>query len=209
MNTGGTNIEVYPATAERFDDVASLLRPRRDDASACWCLAFRLTSGEFNSLTPAEQPERLRDLCRDTPPPGVVAYLEGEPVGWCGIGPRSGMERLMRSRTIPKVDEVPVWSVVCFVVKTGHRRQGIGHSLLTGVIDYARASGAPALEAYPVDPEGARISPTLAFVGTTGMFETAGFRRILKTEARSGGLPRWLMRLDLQPVVEGTGTGPG
>ncbi|MBG6191077.1 GNAT superfamily N-acetyltransferase [Arthrobacter sp. CAN_A212] len=199
------DLEVHPATAERFDDVASLLRPRRKDAAACWCLAFRLTSGEFNSLTPAQQPERLRELCRHTPPPGVIAYLEDKPVGWCGLGPRSGMERLMRSRTIPLVDEVPVWSIVCFVVKTGHRRQGIGHALLAGVIDYARASGAPSLEAYPVDPVGARISPTLAFVGTTGMFESAGFQRILKTEARSGGLPRWLMRLDLRSAIEGAG----
>ncbi len=199
------DLEVHPATAERFDDVASLLRPRREDAAACWCLAFRLTSGEFNSLTPAQQPERLRELCRHAPPPGVIAYLEDKPVGWCGLGPRSGMERLMRSRTIPLVDEVPVWSIVCFVVKASHRRQGIGHALLAGVIDYARASGAPALEAYPVDPVGARISPTLAFVGTTGMFESAGFQRILKTEARSGGLPRWLMRLDLRSAIEGAG----
>lgn len=190
-------IEVHPATADRFEDVAALLRPKREDAPSCWCLAFRLSSGEFNSLTAAQRPERVRALCAGDPSPGVVAYLEGQPVGWCGVGPRSAMERLVRSRTIPKIDDLPVFSVVCFVVKAGHRRQGIGHALLAGAIDYARSRGAPALESYPVDPDGSRISPTLAFVGTTGMFERAGFERILETSAHSGGLPRWLMRLDL------------
>ena len=190
-------IEVHPATADRFDDVASLLRPRREDASSCWCLAYRLTSGQYNSLTRAQQPEHLLSLCHGDPSPGVMAYVAGEPVGWCGLGPRSGMERLVRSRTIPKIDDLPVWSVVCFVVKSGHRGQGIGHALLAGAVDYARASGAPAVEAYPVDPDGTRINSTLAFVGTTGMFESAGFERILETDSRSGGLPRWLMRLDL------------
>jgi len=29
------------------------------------------------------------------------------------------------------------------------------------------------------------------------MFEAAGFRRVLETDARSERLPRWLMRLEL------------
>ena len=129
--------------------------------------------------------------------PGVVAYLDGEPVGWCGLGPRASMPRLMRSRTIPLVDDVPVWSIGCFVVRTGFRRRGVARALLTGAVDYARSMGAPAVEAYPVDPEGARISTSFGFVGFTTTFEAAGFRRVLLTDAHSAGLPRWLMRLDL------------
>ncbi|WP_026552664.1 GNAT family N-acetyltransferase [Arthrobacter sp. H20] len=195
------DIEVHPATADRFDDVSSLLRPRREDAPSCWCLAYRLSSGELNSLTAAQRPERVRELCGGDLSPGVIAYRNSEPLGWCGMGPRAGMERLVRSRTIPAIDERPVWSIVCFVVKTGHRRQGVGHALLAGAIDYARAKGSPALEAYPVDPGGSRINPTLAFVGTSSMFENAGFRRIRETDSRSGGLPRWLMRMELQDEV--------
>ncbi len=95
------------------------------------------------------------------------------------------------------MDERPVWSVVCFVVRPGYRRRGVSRALLDGAIAYARSCEAVALEAYPVDTAGGRISGTFAYVGTTKMFEEAGFTRILKTAARSAGLPRWLMRLEL------------
>lgn len=127
----------------------------------------------------------------------MLAYLDGVPVGWCAFGPRTEMERLQRSRTIPKVDELPVWSVVCFVVRTGFRRRGVARALLDGAISYARTCGAVALEGYPVDTAGARISGSFAYVGTTSMFEAAGFTRVQETAGRSAGLPRWLMRLPL------------
>jgi GNAT superfamily N-acetyltransferase len=113
------------------------------------------------------------------------------------------MERLVRSRTIPLVDDRPVWSVVCFLVRTGYRRKGVAQALLQGAIDCAREHGAPALEAYPIDPEGRRVSTSLAYVGTTAMFERAGFRRVVETSARSAGLPRWLMRLELEGATAG------
>ena len=103
---------------------------------------------------------------------------------------------LFRSRTIPNVDDHPVWSIVCFVVRPKYRRQGVAKALLNAAIAHARNCGATILESYPVDPDQQRISPTLAFVGTTRMFEQAGFERITVTQAHSGGLPRWLMRLE-------------
>ena len=92
---------------------------------------------------------------------------------------------------------MPVWAIFCFTVRVGHRRRGIARTLLDGVIAYARQHDVPALEAYPVDPEDRRIHATVAYVGTAGMFERVGFRRIVETAARSDHLPHWLMRLDL------------
>ena len=129
--------------------------------------------------------------------PGLIAYLDGEPVGWCGLGPRAAMPRLVRSKTIPAIDDLPVWSIGCFNIRVGHRRQGVARALLDGAIAHARAQGAPAVEAYPIDPEGRRIDVSFGFVGFTPMFEAAGFRRVLLTDAHSAGRPRWLMRLDL------------
>ena len=106
------------------------------------------------------------------------------------------MQRLVRSRTIPAVDDRPVWSIVCFLVRTGFRRRGVARALLQGVITYARRNGAPALEASPVDPGSKRIDTAFAYVGTVAMFEQAGFQRVLETSAHSAGLPRWLMRLE-------------
>ena len=107
------------------------------------------------------------------------------------------MVRLVRSRTIPAVDDADVWSIVCFTVRVGHRRTGLSRVLLNGAIEYARANGAPALEAYPVDPHGSRIHATSAYVGTVRMFQDAGFVPIAETSARSARLPRRLMRLSL------------
>jgi GNAT superfamily N-acetyltransferase len=108
------------------------------------------------------------------------------------------MERLVRSRTIPAIDDVPVWSVVCFMVRVGYRRTGVARGLLDGAVAYARESGAPALEAYPVEPGGQRVDTAFGYVGFVPMFEAAGFRQIVETAARSDRRPRVLMRLELE-----------
>jgi GNAT superfamily N-acetyltransferase len=191
-------VVVRPATQDRFDDVATLLGPSDPAAPSCWCLAYRLPSGRFNALTAAERPALVRELCAEDPPPGLLAYLDDEPVGWCNVGPRARMARLARSRVIPHVDDRDdVWSVVCFVVRSGYRRRGIGGALLRGAVEHARAHGAGVLEGYPVDPDGARLSTSLLFVGTTGLFEREGFARVTETASKSAGRVRWLVRREL------------
>jgi ribosomal protein S18 acetylase RimI-like enzyme len=186
---------VHPVTAERFDDAVAVLAA--GGGEACLCQYWRMSSGEYGRSSFDERRAALRAQTRELPPPGMLAYVDGEPAGWCGFGVRQRMERLVRSRTIPAVDDLPVWSIFCFTVRTGYRRHGLARELLGELIEYAREQGAPALEAYPVDTAGARIHGTAAYVGTIGMFENAGFRRVLETDARSARLPRWLMRLDL------------
>jgi GNAT superfamily N-acetyltransferase len=190
-------VVVHPATADRFEDVVAVLgcSPK----SPCCCQYWRMTSGEYARSTLDVRRDALRAQTRETPPPGMLAYVGDEPAGWCGFGVRQRMGRLVRSRTIAAVDDVPVWAVFCFTVRTGYRRRGLSRALLEGLIEYAREQRVPALEAYPVDTRGARIHGTAAYVGTIGMFEHAGFQRVLETDARSARLPRWLMRLDLHP----------
>jgi GNAT superfamily N-acetyltransferase len=161
------------------------------------CLAYRIASADYNALLGQQRAERVRTLCAEQPAPGLLAYANGTPIGWCGVAPRSRLERLKRSRTIPTADDSPVWSVICFLVRSGFRRRGVTRALLDGAIGYARSWGAPILEGYPVDTRGGRINPSAAYVGTTTLFESAGFRRIQQTQARADKLPRWLMRLDL------------
>ncbi len=191
------DVEVQPATLDRFDDVAAILGPAEGKPHGCWCLYYRLSSGEFNRVQGEERPVHVRDLCAGDQAPGVIAYRGSEPVGWCAFGPWSDMGRLQRSRTIPRIDERPRWSIVCFVVRAGYRRQGVAAALLEGAIEYATASGVDLLEAYPAETEGGRISASLAYVGTTSMFERAGFQRIQETSSRTGGRARWVMRLEL------------
>jgi GNAT superfamily N-acetyltransferase len=190
-------VEVCPATADRFEDVAAVLAPKKRDAPVCWCLSYRVPNAEYQGLVGTSRPERLKEFCRHDPVPGVVAYVDRKPAGWCSFGPRANLPRLAHSRTIPVVDDVPVWSVFCFVIRPPFRRMGLSTELLGGAIEYAREHAVPMLESYPFDSAEGRISSSLAYVGTTTLFEAAGFQRVCKTSGKTGGLARWLMRLEL------------
>jgi GNAT superfamily N-acetyltransferase len=184
-------IEVVPA-AGRFDDLAVLIGPGPAARGACWCMSYR----EGTLDTPARE-AGMRRLCAEPPGPGVLAYLDGEIAGWCSVAPRASHRRLMNSRTIPHVDDRPVWSIVCFVVRTGFRRRGVARALLDGALDFARDNGGEVIEGYPVDTGGDRIGTGAAYTGTTDLFEAAGFDRVVLTSAHTARLPRWLMRREL------------
>ena len=194
-------VTVVPATPENWPDIETLFAN-----IPCWCQYWRVSAREYGRKSRdellesalARQRNALRSQLERPTPPGVIAYMGDQIVGWCGFGPRNEMERLVRSRTIPAVDRRPVWAIVCFIVRTGYRRRGVARALLRCAIECARSFGAPALEAYPVDPGGKRISTSFAYVGTLPMFEREGFRRVVETSARSAGLPRWLVRLELE-----------
>jgi len=189
-------LEILPATMDRWGDVVRLLGG--DGDRGCWCQAWRGSDSPLGRGDPARNQMLLRSqLATDDIAPGLIAYLDGEPVGWCGLGPRAAMPRLVRSRTIPSVDDLPVWSIGCFRIRVGYRRRGVARALLAGAVEYARQMSAPAVEAYPIDAEGARVDVGFGFVGFTSMFEAAGFRRVVVTDAHSAGRVRWLMRLDL------------
>ncbi len=191
-------IELAAATADRFDDVATMLGPKKPDASVCWCLSHRLDSKTNNALVGPARGEYVRSLCGRDEGPGVLAYDdEGEVVGWAAVAPRAELP-FARSRKIPHVDDLDVWSAWCIRVRPGHRGKGISHELLAGAVDYARAQGAPAVEGYPVDNQGEKVDQTMAYVGTRRLFEQSGFTKAADTDSVSGGFPRVLMRLDLR-----------
>ena len=183
--------------ATDFNDVRTMLGPKRDpDARACWCLGHRL-GGSAGPGFARNGAEIVRGLWAQDPPPGVLAYDGTDVVGWAGVHPRADTA-LARSRTIPHVDDLAVWSVWCIRVRAGHRGQGISHALLAGAADFARGYGAPAIEGYPLDNGGAKADRTAAYVGTRSLFERAGFTKAADTDSVVGGFPRVLMRLDLR-----------
>ncbi len=187
-------MEIRPA--HDFDDVATMLGPKNPASSVCWCLSHRLDAKTNRSLVGVERGEFVRRLCERPVAPGVLAYQGDEVVGWAAVAPRSELP-FARSRKIPHVDDLPVWSVWCIKVRPGHRRQGVSAPLVEGAVEYARSLGAPAVEGYPVDNRGQRVDLTMAYVGTRGLFERAGFTKAADTEAVSGGFPRVVMRRNL------------
>ena len=190
-------VEIRPATAERFDDVAIMLGPKNPTSSVCWCLSHRIDSRTNQSLVGPARGDYVRELCRRPVAPGVLAYDGEEVVGWAAVAPRADLP-FARSRKIPHVDDLPVWSVWCVRVRPGHRGRGIAVPLLEGAVDYAAAHDAPAVEGYPVDNQRAKVDLTMAYVGTRSLFERAGFTKAADTDAVSGGFPRVLMRRDLR-----------
>jgi GNAT superfamily N-acetyltransferase len=196
-------IDVVPATAARFADVATILGPKNPDSSVCWCLSHRLDSRTNRALVGRARGEYVQDLCGRGVAPGVLAYDGPDVVGWAAAAPRAELP-FARSRKIPHVDELPVWSLWCVRVRPGHRGRGISTALLRGAVDYARSEGAPAVEGYPVDNRGNRVDLTMAYVGTRAMFERAGFVKVADTTSVSGGFPRVLMRRSLLNTPAGS-----
>jgi GNAT superfamily N-acetyltransferase len=186
-------IEVRPATV--FSDVETMVGPKRPDATVCWCLSYRIPNKENLALRGTDRGAKVRELMAQGPP-GVLAYEGDEVVGWAAVHPRADTA-FATSRKIPHVDDLDVWCVWCIRVRPGHRRQGISHALLAGAVDFARRSGAPAVEGYPVDNGGQKVDLTMAYVGTRRLFEKAGFRKAADTDSVISGFPRVLMRLDL------------
>ncbi len=188
-------IEVRPATS--FDDVATMVGPKRPESNVCWCLSYRIPSKENLALQGPARGERVRQLVAEELPPGVLAYDGDEVVGWAGVHPRADTT-FARNRKIPHVDDLDVWSLWCVRVRPGHRGTGIAHHLIEGAVEFARAHGAPAIEGYPVDNDGKKVDLTMAYVGTRKLFERAGFAKAADTESVINGFPRVLMRLDLR-----------
>ena len=191
------SIVVRPATKARFGDVATMLGPKNPGSSVCWCLSHRLDAKTNRSLTGRARGEYVKMLCGRRAAPGVLAYADGEVAGWAAVAPRSELP-FARSAKIPRVDDLPVWSVWCIRVRPGYRGRGISHTLLDGAVAYARSRGAPAIEGYPVDNQGKKVDLTMAYVGTRKLFEDAGFTKAADTTSVSGGFPRVVMRLDLR-----------
>jgi GNAT superfamily N-acetyltransferase len=184
-------IEVLPATG-RWDDFASFMAPRQPGGRGCVCMVYR-----NSSLSMPDRVAHMRALCASAPGPGVLAYVDGEVAAWCSVAPKDTYRALVNSRTIPHVQDEGAWSVICFVVRPPFRRRGLMHQLLDGAVGHARAMGATVLEGYPVDPGAGRTDQTSGYVGTVGLFEAHGFRRVSPTAGRRGGQPRWLVRREL------------
>jgi GNAT superfamily N-acetyltransferase len=202
MTDGAADLEVQPLTRDRLSDLATLFG-QGGDPKWCWCAFFRVRQVDFATATAesnrAVLEEALEVTAAEGRAPGLIAYRDGEPVGWVSLGPRDDYARLQHSRVLAPIDERPVWSIVCFVVARSARRQGIAHALLDAAIDYAREHGATLLEGYPVETDTGRVPAANAYKGTLAMFERAGFTVAARRQANRASSPRPLVRRELPP----------
>jgi GNAT superfamily N-acetyltransferase len=174
-DTDAGTLECVPLTPERFGDMEDLFHERQVTRS-CFCMHWRKPDGGFGDRRANR--DRFADIAAEGPPPGLLGYIDDRPVGWVQVGPRSDFPTLSRSRLLKPFDEVDSWSINCFVVRPGDRRQGVGRGLLAAAIEYAKSRRAKVIEAYPVD--GQRQSVVDYFTGTMGMFSEYGFVEMIR-----------------------------
>src|SRR4051794_3566471 len=189
-------IEVRPVGEVPWADVETVFGTRGDPAG-CWCQWYKLPTADWKATGREERKELLCGQVSQEPSPGLVAYREGEPVGWCAVEPRAVYERLRTAKVAAEVadtfDDPSVWSITCFVVRVGHRKRGVAHALVAAAVEHARKHGAGSVEAYPVDTEERPGMPSAdLYHGTVRLFAGAGL------EVVSRPLPgRAIMRLAL------------
>jgi GNAT superfamily N-acetyltransferase len=186
-----TALDIRPLTPDRLPDLATLFE-QGGDPKWCWCAYFRIRGFDFSkggkSRHRAAMEAAAHETAREGRAPGLVAYDDGEAVGWISIGPREDYERLAHSTVLKPLDDKPVWSIVCFVVGRNARGAGVARTLLEAGIDYARDHGATLLEAYPVEvASGERARPGDLYRGTLSMFERAGFTVAARRPTTGGG----------------------
>jgi len=168
-----TKLAFFPVTLERLDDLRRFSE-RHGKFRWCSCMRWRMRSTEFQRSTKESRAARLEEVVKQGMPVGVLAYLDGEPVGWCSVARRDTYTGLERYRALPLLDDEPVWAVVCFFVDRGVRRQGVTLGLLKAAVEYARLQGAEIVEGYPVEP-GSRL---YTYMGSPETFRKAGFRDV-------------------------------
>jgi GNAT superfamily N-acetyltransferase len=181
---------VLPVTPDRCADAEAVFGDCAD-AKTCYCAYWYLPSALYKSGLGGGNRDWFRTLASQPRPPGVVAYAQDVAAGWCGVAPRAAFDRLRRSRPFAPVDDRPVWSVNCFIVRKPYRGQGLARQLLAGAVDFARQHGAACIEGYPVD-QTQRGKASDLYPGALSMFLSAGFVEVARR------LPsRPIVRLDL------------
>jgi GNAT superfamily N-acetyltransferase len=175
--------DLWPALEDLFG--------KRGASNGCWCMYWRLVP-EYHRRPREKNKAAFRSIVRRGPPPGLLAFDGEVAVGWCQITPRTALSWLNRTRLLPGVDDVPVWSLSCFYVRRSYRKRGVMSALIAAAVKAARRAKAPALEAYPVDTDASK-STTNVFTGTASTFARAGFKTV------AGRVPsRPIMRHDLK-----------
>jgi len=177
-------LAIYPVTPERWPDLEALFAAKGCAVPRhCWCMYYR-RSGSRGALpagiTQAQSNRaELKALVDAGEVPGLIGYSGMTPVGWVSLGPREAYARLRRSPVMRPVDDRSVWSVICFVVPSAYRGQGVARALLDGAVAYARMRGVQLLEAYPVDRP-VRANDESMWFGAKSMFDASGFEEVAR-----------------------------
>lgn len=172
-------LDCRPLTPDRWADFETLFG-ERGACGGCWCTFWRQPRSSFNANKGAGNRRLMLRIVNDGPPPGILGYLGGEPVGWCAVAPRAEYSALARSRILRPVDDKPVWSVSCLFVRKDRRKQGLSVQLLRAAVGHVKKQGGTVIEGYPVEPKTDSVPDPFVWHGLASAFRTAGFREVAR-----------------------------
>src|SRR5262245_58547118 len=186
-----TKLIIHPLTPDRWADFERLFGPR-GACGGCWCTFWRRPRSEYERDKGAGNRRFMLKVVESGPPPGILGYLDGEPVGWCAVAPREDYPSLGRSRILQPVDDTPVWSVSCLFVRKDQRRRGLSVELLRAAVEHVKKQGGTMVEGYPVEPKIESVPDAFVWHGLASAFLAAGF-----TECTRRSETRPIMRYDV------------
>jgi GNAT superfamily N-acetyltransferase len=169
-----SDLAFQPLTLDRWADFEKLFGPH-GAYGGCWCMYWRTTRSQFEKQGNPGNRQAMHQIVQSGEVPGILAYHAGEVVGWCSVAPRDSYPSLNRSPVLKKLDDEPVWSIVCFYIAREHRGRGLTLALIQAAIDYVREQGGRIVEAYPTRPRGRQLPPVSSYMGLPALFEQAGF----------------------------------
>jgi GNAT superfamily N-acetyltransferase len=168
------HLEFHPLATDRWDDFEKLFG-ERGACGGCWCMWWRLKRSEFERQKGEGNRKAIKRIVDSGEVPGILAYANGQAVAWCAVAPRETYPLLERSRTLKRIDNKPVWSVVCFFTAKPFRGKGITLELLRAAIEHVDKHGGKIVEGYPIKPKGGHIPDAFAYTGLVSTFQKAGF----------------------------------
>jgi GNAT superfamily N-acetyltransferase len=171
-----------PATKSAWPWLEELFGPR-GACGGCWCMWWRLTRSEFDRMKGEANRRAMKKIVESGQTPGILAFDGARPVGWCAIGPRERYPSLQRSRVLAPLDDLPVWSIVCFFIAKEYRKRGLTSVLIRAALEHAKKKGAKIVEAYPVEPNKGPYPDTFAYTGFASTFRALGFKEVARRSA--------------------------
>lgn len=171
-------------TADTWDDLETVLG-ENGGARGCWCMHWRLPYSEWEKGRGDDNRRALRSRAKRDPAPGLVGYLDGDPVAWISIGDREEYPRMDRSPVMrPVDDDAAGWVVSCVFVRRDHRGEGLPEKMIEAACELAARSGQEVVEAVPVEPaKGRRAGADNAMTGIASTFRDAGFVEVARPKA--------------------------
>jgi GNAT superfamily N-acetyltransferase len=167
-------MEFHALTPDRWSDFEKLFGPR-GAYGGCWCMWWRTARSQFEKQGSEGNRAAMKDIVESGQVPGIIAYADGQPVGWCSVAPREQYASLNRSPVLKRLDDQPVWAIVCFYIAKEQRGKGLIVKLIRAAVEYVRRQGGQIVEAYPTQPRGGQLPPVSSFMGVPSVFEEAGF----------------------------------